>query len=80
MSMNKVINLHYLTLLTNTLEDTISFCKSIGLLPKEVNCPNCKKKLDKPYFVKRTKCDAHEIHYQCNKKCAGEEERGILCH
>ena len=79
MSMNKVINLHFLTLLTQTLEDTISFCKNIGLIPKEVKCPNCKKILDKPYFVKRSNCDAHEIRYQCNKKvCRARGKRNSV--
>ena len=43
MSKNGVINLHFLTILTQTLQDTIDFCKKIGLLPNVVTCPNCKK-------------------------------------
>ena len=66
--MNGVINLHFLTILMNTLQDTISFGKEIGILPKLVQCPNCKRLLQKPYILKRFQSDCKEIRYQCNKK------------
>ena len=68
MSKNGVINLHFLTILTQTLEDTINFSKEIGLIPNVVRCPNCKKILQKPYILNRSKGDAQEVRYQCNKK------------
>ena len=68
MSKNGVINLHFLTILTQTLQDTIDFCKKIGLLPNVVRCPNCKKILKKPYFINRSEGDGVEVRYQCNKK------------
>ena len=37
MAMNGVINLHFLTILMNTLEETIQFGKKLGILPKSVN-------------------------------------------
>ena len=68
MAMNGVINLHFLTILTNTLQDSISFGKEIGILPKFIQCPNCKRLLQKPYILKRFQSDCKEIRYQCNKK------------
>ena len=68
MSKNGVINLHFLTIFMQTLEDTIRFCKKIGLLPNVVKCPNCRKLLEKPYIFNRSKGDAQEVRYQCNKK------------
>ena len=77
--MNGVINLHFLTLLTQTMEDTISFCKSTGLIPNAVKCPNCKRLLEKLYSVKRSNCDSHEIRYQCNRKvCRGRGKRNSV--
>ena len=40
MSVNRAIDLHFLTILTQTLEDAISFCKRIGLMPQEVKWPS----------------------------------------
>ena len=75
MSDYKVINLHYLTIITNTLDETIDFCKQVNLIHKQVKCPNCRRILIKPYLVNRSKGDGHEIRYQCNRKmCRG---RGI---
>ena len=75
MSDYKVINLHYLTILTNTLDETVDFCKQVNLIPKQVKCPNCSRILIKPYLVNRSKGDGQEIRYQCNRKmCIG---RGI---
>ena len=68
MAMNGVINLHFLTILMNTLEETVEFGKKLGILPKSVKCPNCKTLLQKPYFLNRSKSDCREIRYQCNKK------------
>ena len=79
MSKNGVINLHFLTILTQTLQDTIDFCKKIGLLPNVVTCPNCKKMLQKPYFINRSKGDGVEVRYQCNKKiCRGRGKRNQI--
>ena len=72
--MNGVINLHFLTILTNTVEETISFGKTIGILPKSVKCP--KRLLEKPYILNRSKSDCKEIRYQCNKKqCRGRGKK-----
>ena len=68
MAMNGVINLHFLTILMNTLEETIKFAKTLGILPNVVKCPNCKALLEKPYFINRTNSDCKEIRYQCSKK------------
>lgn len=54
MAMNGVINLHFLTILTNSLEETIEFGKKLRILPKSVICPNCKRLLEKPYFLNRS--------------------------
>ena len=67
MALNGVINLDFLTILMNTLQDTISFGKEIGILPKSVQCPNCKRLLQKTYILKRFRSDHKEIRYQCNK-------------
>ena len=52
----------------NTLEETIQFGKKVGILPKSVICPNCKRLLEKPYFLNRSNSDCKEIRYQCNRK------------
>ena len=66
--MNGVINLHFLAILMNTIQDTISFGKEIRILSKSVQWPNCKRLLQKPYILKRFQSDCKEIRYQCNKK------------
>ena len=35
------VNLYRLTKITETTENTIEFCKDVGLLPKSVECPTC---------------------------------------
>ena len=68
MAINGISNLHFLTILTNTLEETIAFSKKMGIIPPTVKCPNCQRILDKPYILKRSNCDTSDIRYQCNKK------------
>ena len=62
----------------NTIQDTISFRKEIGILPKSVQCPNCKRLLQKPYILKRFQSDCKEIRYQCNKNNVELKEGKIL--
>ena len=52
MAMNRILNLHFLMILTNTLEQTIAFSKKMGIIPPTVKCPNCQRILDKPYILK----------------------------
>ena len=79
MSQDRVINLHFLTILTNTLEETIEFCKQMNLIPKHIKCPNCSRILQKPYIVQRSKGDGQEIRYQYNKKiCRGRGIRNVV--
>ena len=40
------VNLYKLTKITETTENTIEFCKDVGLLPKSVS-------VTKPYYVKK---------------------------
>ena len=47
------VNLYRLTKITETTENTIEFCKDVGLLPKSVTCPTCSDILTKPYYVKK---------------------------
>ena len=65
---NRVINLFYLTKLTETYDTTIEFCKDTGLLPNSVNCPNCHKESVKPYVMSTTKANSDDIRYICHKK------------
>ena len=60
----KKINLFYLTKLTDTTESTVDFCKSVGLIPKSVQCPTCSAKLEKPYILRRSNALSPEIRYQ----------------
>ena len=60
------VNLYRLTKITETKENTIKFCKDVGLLPKSVECPACSGILTKPYYVKNRK--STQICYQCNKR------------
>ena len=46
------VNLYRLTKITENTEDTIEFCKDVGLLPKSVSCLTCSGILTKPYYVK----------------------------
>ena len=45
MSEDRIINLHFLTILKNTLEEIINFCKEIKFIPKHLKCPNCSRML-----------------------------------
>ena len=78
MSDYKVINLFYLTILTNTSNETINFCKEVNLIPKQVKCLNCSRILIKPYMVNISK-DGQEIRYQCNRKmCRGRGIKNVV--
>ena len=35
------INLFRLTLLTENDDKTLQFCKTIGMFPQKIKCPNC---------------------------------------
>ena len=79
MAMNGILNLHFLTILTNTLEETIAFSKKMGIIPPTVKCPNCQRILDKPYILKRSNCDTSDITYQCNKKaCRARGKKNVV--
>ena len=80
MAMNGVINLHFLTILMNTLEETVAFGKKLGILPNSVKCPNCKRQLENPYFLNRSKSDCKEIRYQCNRKQCRARGKKIQYH
>ena len=43
MSEDRIINLHFLTILKITLEQNITFCKEMKLIPKHLKCPNCSR-------------------------------------
>ena len=71
------VNLYRLTKITKSTENTIEFCKDVGLLPKSVTCPTCSGILTKPYYVKNRK--STQIHYQCNKRlCHGSGKKILL--
>lgn len=79
MALSKVrpINLYRLSKITETTQSTIDFCKDIGLIPKEVKCPNCGDNLDKPYFIKNRATT--QIRYQCNKRqCRGQGKKNSI--
>ena len=63
------VNLFRLTKLTENDTETINFCKTFGLFPEEIWCPNCNDILDKLYNFKNRKSTT--FRYQCNKR---------LCH
>ena len=55
------INLYRLTKITEKNEDTIEFCKDVGLLPKSVSCPTCSNILTKPYYIKNKEFNTNKI-------------------
>ena len=63
------LNLFQLTKLTENENETINFCKSFGLFPTDIRCPNGNMFLDKLYRFKNR--NPSTFHYQCNKR---------LCH
>lgn len=66
--MSHVVNLYFLTHITDNDDDLLAFCKDIKLIPAHVKCPCCRKKLCKPYLLKRsTSMLFQEIRYQCNR-------------
>ena len=76
---NRKINLFFLTHITDSKEDTINFCKDINLLPKVVRCPNCKRVLNTPYFMKRSNCKSEDIRYKCDQKiCKGKGSKNSV--
>ena len=79
MAMNGILNLHFLMILTNTLEETIAFSKKMGIIPPMVKCLNCQRILDKPYILKKSNCDTSDIRYQCNKKaCRARGKKNVV--
>ena len=60
-------NLFRLTKVTECDDETINFCKDIGLFPKEILCPNCGDNLTKLYNFKNRASTT--FRYQCNKCC-----------
>ena len=63
------LNLFRLTKLTENENKTINFCRSFGLFPNEIRCPNCNILLEKLYHFKNR--NATTFRYQCNRR---------LCH
>ena len=63
------LNLFRLTKLTENENETIIFCRSFGLFPSEIRCPNCNILLEKLYHFKNR--NATTFHYRCNRR---------LCH
>ena len=63
------LNLFRLTKLTETENETINFCRSFGLFPSEIRCPNCNILLETLYHFKNR--NATTFRYQCNRR---------LCH
>ena len=61
-----LLNLFRLTKLTENENETINFCRSFGLLPSEIRCPNCNILLEKLYHFKNR--NATTFHYQCNRR------------
>ena len=59
-------NLFRLTKLTETENETINFCRSFGLFPSEIRCPNCNILLEKLYHFKNR--NATTFRYQCNRR------------
>ena len=55
--------------LTENENETINFCRSFGLFPTEIRCPNCNILLEKLYHFKNR--NANTFCYQCNRR---------LCH
>ena len=75
MCTDRVINLYFLTKITEDQNDLFKFCQNLKILPKQVTCPSCRCNLTKPYVLKRSKSKRSEIRYQCNKrKCQRSEK------
>ena len=70
---NRKINLFFLTHISDNKEDTIKCCKDINLLSKVVRCPNCKRILGTPYFMKRSNSNSEDIRYKCGRKICKEK-------
>ena len=68
------VNLYRLSQITEKSDSGIEFCKDVGLIPKQVNCPTCSAILEKPYYIKNRK--STQIRYQCNKcSCRGSGKK-----
>ena len=52
--------------LTEDENETINFCRSFGLFPSEIRCPNCNILLEKLHHFKNR--NATTFHYQCNRR------------
>ena len=66
------INLFRLTMLTENDDKTLQFCKTIGMFPREIKCPNCGVILEKIYKIKNR--NTTHFRYQCNKRqCRGRK-------
>ena len=71
------INLFRLTLLTENDDKTLQFCKTIGMFPREIKCPNCGVILEKIYKIKNR--NTTHFRYQCNKhQCRGKKIRNTV--
>ena len=78
MAMRGILNLHFLTILTNTIEETIKFAKKMGILPQSVKCPNCKRNLEKPYILIDLKVTAKILDTSVIKRNVEVEEKEML--
>ena len=72
------LNLFRLTKLTENDDETINFCKTFGLFPTDIRCPNCDMLLDKLYHFKNR--NATTFRYQCNKRLCRRKESKTLLH
>ena len=52
--------------LTENENEMINFCRSFGLFPSEIRCPNCNILLEQLYHFKNR--NATTFHYQCNRR------------
>ena len=60
------MNLYRLTKITERVDTTIDLCKTLGIFPQEIQCPNCDKKLEKLYTIKEN--SGNRFRYQCNRR------------
>ena len=74
----KSLNLFNLGKLLSDNDKTIEFCQSIGLLPTEGKCPNCKDTLTRLYKINRNGRKRQQLRFQCNKqKCKKKNKNHV---
>ena len=76
----KAINLYRLSKKLETEESAIQFCQDVGILPRQVHCPNCNSVLDKLYAIDRGHKNKY-FKFQCNRKdCRRRRNQVVLRH